>query len=448
MRAPTAKRHHRGGGQASGLAAGRDRDPRGLHGAPTNVQRHAGPGQPPRGRELGAVCWTWEPERLLQLIPQRSSEHCRATRGVVIKSWARSRLAGVGAALGYSPSKGGVKMLTQSLARDLAATASRLTAIAPGVIETPMTASTREDPASWPASCNAFRWAAWASRKIWSAPPYSWPRPWRATSPAFPCRWTAASWRYSHPPGPAPGRNPSSTRRIPLPSVQDGGVRGAGRRGAPSRRGARTQDRLHRRLSASPSAQSGQAAVLGLKTAIEDINAAAGLLGRKVVLVVRDDLSQPPKSTNMNRYLIRQRKGSWPCSAPPNIGQCAGLEAHPKPETGPVMAPSVSGTDITNAHAVPAPTTYMFRVGQSALKDLEEVGAAQGVKAVAVEKFGVGDTDMTSQAQQASSRRAWTRLCGDLVRRDADRPRVPQHGEDQLVPAHADVLGRGQHRVL
>ena len=36
-------------------------------------------------------------------------------------------------------------------------------------------------------------------------------------------------------------------------------------------------------LSASPSAQSGQAAVLGLKTAIEDINAAGGLLGRKVV---------------------------------------------------------------------------------------------------------------------------------------------------------------------
>ena len=30
-------------------------------------------------------------------------------------------------------------------------------------------------------------------------------------------------------------------------------------------------------LSASPSAQSGQAAVLGLKTAIEDINAAGGL---------------------------------------------------------------------------------------------------------------------------------------------------------------------------
>src|SRR5690349_5239983 len=43
-------------------------------------------------------------------------------------------------------------------------------------------------------------------------------------------------------------------------------------------------------LSASPSAQSGQAGVLGIQAAIEDINAAGGILGRKLALVVRDDL--------------------------------------------------------------------------------------------------------------------------------------------------------------
>jgi len=47
-------------------------------------------------------------------------------------------------------------------------------------------------------------------------------------------------------------------------------------------------------LSASPSAQSGKAGVIGIEAAIADINAAGGVLGRKLTLVVRDDQSQPP----------------------------------------------------------------------------------------------------------------------------------------------------------
>ena len=39
-----------------------------------------------------------------------------------------------------------MKLFTQALARDLASDGIRVNAIAPGVIETPMTASTREDP--------------------------------------------------------------------------------------------------------------------------------------------------------------------------------------------------------------------------------------------------------------------------------------------------------------
>src|SRR6202047_1580156 len=57
-------------------------------------------------------------------------------------------------------------------------------------------------------------------------------------------------------------------------------------------------------MSASPSALSGQAATLGLQAAIDEVNAAGGVLGRKLTLVVRDDLSQPPKSIQNLSALI------------------------------------------------------------------------------------------------------------------------------------------------
>src|SRR5215471_3455696 len=70
----------------------------------------------------------------------------RRTRGNIINVASIASFVGVGSTLGYSPSKGAVKLFTQALARDLAPDGIRVNAIAPGVIETPMTASTREDP--------------------------------------------------------------------------------------------------------------------------------------------------------------------------------------------------------------------------------------------------------------------------------------------------------------
>jgi NAD(P)-dependent dehydrogenase (short-subunit alcohol dehydrogenase family) len=70
----------------------------------------------------------------------------RQTRGNIINVASIASFVGVGNTLGYSPSKGAVKLFTQALARDLAPDGIRVNAIAPGVIETPMTASTREDP--------------------------------------------------------------------------------------------------------------------------------------------------------------------------------------------------------------------------------------------------------------------------------------------------------------
>jgi branched-chain amino acid transport system substrate-binding protein len=182
-------------------------------------------------------------------------------------------------------------------------------------------------------------------------------------------------------------------------------------------------------LSASPSAQSGQAAVLGMQAAIDDINAAGGVLGRKLTLVVRDDTSQPPKSIQNMSDLIDNEKVAA-VFGPTNSGNAMAWKHIPNQKRIPVIGNVGSGTDITKPMS-PNADNYMFRVsmvdreqvaalmayvrknnsvskvvglmaettgyGQGGLKDMEEIAALQGIKPAAIERFGVGDTDMTSQ---------------------------------------------------
>lgn len=70
----------------------------------------------------------------------------RATKGTVVNVASIAASIGIPGVVGYSPSKGAVKQLTQALAVELAKDGVRVNAIAPGVIETPMTAATRESP--------------------------------------------------------------------------------------------------------------------------------------------------------------------------------------------------------------------------------------------------------------------------------------------------------------
>ncbi len=180
-------------------------------------------------------------------------------------------------------------------------------------------------------------------------------------------------------------------------------------------------------ISASPSALSGQAGVIGIQTAIDDINAAGGLLGRKVTLVIRDDLSQPPKSIQNMSDLIDNEKVSA-VFGPTNSGNALAWKHIANQKQTPVIGMIGSATDITKPQ--PNVPNYMFRVsmvdrsqvaglmayvkatgankkvgymaettgyGQGGLKDIQEIGAMHGVTPVAVEAFGVGDTDMTSQ---------------------------------------------------
>ncbi|MCW5652838.1 glucose 1-dehydrogenase [Hydrogenophaga sp.] len=71
----------------------------------------------------------------------------KSARGGIVNIASIAAYAGQGGSLGYSPSKGAIKMFTQSLAAELAPLGVRVNALAPGVIATPMTAATREDPA-------------------------------------------------------------------------------------------------------------------------------------------------------------------------------------------------------------------------------------------------------------------------------------------------------------
>lgn len=69
----------------------------------------------------------------------------RRSRGCIINIASGSAFVASPGALGYSASKGAVKMLTQAMAADLGKDGIRVNALAPGVIATPMTEYTQND---------------------------------------------------------------------------------------------------------------------------------------------------------------------------------------------------------------------------------------------------------------------------------------------------------------
>ena len=145
----------------------------------------------------------------------------------------------------------------------------------------------------------------------------------------------------------------------------------------------------------------------------------------------------------------------------------------------PVIGNVGSGTDITKPMS-PGADNYMFRVsmvdreqvaalmayvkknaatskvvglmaettgyGQGGLKDMEEIAKLQGIKIAATERFGVGDTDMTSQLSKMKAAGVDTVVVWAQGTPIAQLVRSME--KINYFPLVADLLGRRQHHLL
>ncbi len=177
-----------------------------------------------------------------------------------------------------------------------------------------------------------------------------------------------------------------------------------------------------------PSAQSGEAITRGLTIAMDEINAAGGILGgRKIELIRRDDESSPPKGIIAARELIFKEKVAAFFGGIDSPVSLAIVPLANKSKV-PFMGDWAAATPITRNNANP---NYVFRVsavdaivdikllqyakktfgakkaglmlinnpwGESNEKGLKAAEmTVDGIEIVGVEKFENGDVDMTPQ---------------------------------------------------
>jgi branched-chain amino acid transport system substrate-binding protein len=170
----------------------------------------------------------------------------------------------------------------------------------------------------------------------------------------------------------------------------------------------------------------------GVKLAVEEINAAGGLLGRKIELIERDDEAKNERGVQIAQELINKEKVVATVGFI-NTGVALAAQRFYQDAKIPVMNNVATGTLITQQFK-DQPENYVFRnsasdsiqapmiveeavvrrgfkkvailadstnYGQLGRADLEKALDLKGIKPVAVEKFNIKDVDMTAQLLKA-----------------------------------------------
>ena len=170
----------------------------------------------------------------------------------------------------------------------------------------------------------------------------------------------------------------------------------------------------------------------GVRLAVDEINAAGGVLGRKIELVERDDEAKNERGVQIAQELVNKEKVVAVVGFI-NTGVALASERFYEDAKIPVMNNVATGSVLTHQFDK-QPDNYIFRnsandsiqapmiveeavvrrgykkvailadstnYGQLGRADLEAALAAKGIKAVAVEKFNIKDVDMTAQLLKA-----------------------------------------------
>ena len=177
----------------------------------------------------------------------------------------------------------------------------------------------------------------------------------------------------------------------------------------------------------------------GAKLAVAEINKAGGVMGRQLVIIERDDEAKNEVGVQIAQELINKEQVVATLGFI-NTGVALASQRFYQEAEIPVLNNVAAGTLITNQFLPPKEKhNYIFRFsandtiqsamivdeaitrrgfkapailadstnyGQLGRADLEAALAKKGVKAVAAEKFNIGDTDMTAQLLRAKEANA------------------------------------------